>query len=303
MQLTVGFYNHHQDPAGSHVRDEPLSSNQHSFIRKGQNNESSNSLNQVVVSHQSTPPSNPSHEEARLEPSQVSILPDEKSFLSRYMILIAGFWSDICEKLREIPAESVSSFKGSVAKQLQFMKHDAVDLSILEKRVDAFFKKAEHYDKIRSQLSQAMPVETQVAELCLAQGVLKEAQQKLSQTQTLLLEQRKILEDSDEQVILLEEAIKEAEKIIKDSKEKLTKIHNDKPKLQDLVTKAQEQYNTSQEAMIIAEKEVKRIQDTPVLTDEDQDKISLIKKELEVDKKDLQTILFYHKCKNELEEK
>nr|GMC46301.1 uncharacterized protein LOC109157601 [Ipomoea batatas] len=178
---------------------------------------------------------------------------NENPFMSKYMIFIASLWNDICEKLRETLVESVSSFKGSVAKQLHFMKRDGVDLSSLENRVDRLFKKAEDYDKIWSQLSEAMPVEAQVMELCLAQGVLKDAQQKLSKTQTLLSEQQKILEDCDGQVTLIEEAIKEAEKTIKDSREELTKIHDVRPKLQDLVTKSQEHHNTSREVMISTE--------------------------------------------------
>nr|GMC63294.1 ABC transporter G family member 11 [Ipomoea batatas] len=203
--------------AGLYASNDARSSNQHSSICKVQNSDSSDSLDQVVVSHQPPPPSNPSHEEARLEPSHVSILPGVDSFMSRYMAMIAGLWNDICEKLRETPAESVSSFKESVAKQLHFMKHNGVDLSSLENRVDEFFKKAKNYDKIRSQLSEAMPVEARVAKLCLAQGALKDAQQKLSETQTLLSEKQTILEDSDGQVTLLEEAIKEAKKTIKEA--------------------------------------------------------------------------------------
>nr|GMD50541.1 uncharacterized protein LOC109157601 [Ipomoea batatas] len=205
-----------------------------------------------------------------------------------------GIWNDICEKLKETPAESVSSFKGSVERQIQLMKHNAVDLSSLENRVDVFFKKAEDYDKIRSKHLEAMPVETQVAELCLAQNALKDAQQKLSETQTLLSEKQKILEDSDGQVTLLEEAIKEvektikeAEKTIKDSREELTRIHDERPKLQELVTKAQEQRNASQEAVNFAEETVKRIQETPMLTYEDEGKLSLVEKDLEAEKADL----------------
>nr|GMC52840.1 ABC transporter G family member 11 [Ipomoea batatas] len=118
---------------------------------------------------------------------------NENPFMSKYMVFIASLWNDICEKLRETPVESVSSFKGSVAKQLHFMKRDGVDLSSLKDRVDELFKKAEDYDKIWSQPSETIPVEAQVMELCIAQGVLKDAQQKLSETQTLLSEQQKIL--------------------------------------------------------------------------------------------------------------
>nr|GMC49252.1 uncharacterized protein LOC109157601 [Ipomoea batatas] len=135
------------------------------------------------------------------------------------MAMIACIWNDICEKLKETPAESVSSFKGSVEKQLQLMKHNG---------------------------------------------------------------------DSDGQITLLEEAIKEAEKTIKeaektikDSREELTmirderpKLRDERPKLQELVTKAQEQRNTSQE-------------ETPMLTDEDEDKLSLAKKDLEAEKEGL----------------
>nr|GMC56575.1 uncharacterized protein LOC109157601 [Ipomoea batatas] len=226
---------------------------------KVQNSDSSGSLDQVVASQQSSPPSNPYHEKARPEPSQVSFLPGVESFMSKYMVFSTGLWNDICEKLRETLAESSNEF----------------------------FKKAEDYDKIWSQLSEPMPVEAQVTELCLAQGVLKDAQQKLSETQTLLSEQQKILKDSDGQVTLLEKAIKEADNTIKDSREKLTKIHDDRPKLQYLVTKAQEHHKTSREVVISAEEEVKRIQETPMLTDEDEEKLSLIKKDLEVDKEDL----------------
>nr|GLL29869.1 uncharacterized protein LOC109157656 [Ipomoea trifida] len=228
-------------------RNDARSSNQHSSIGELEHSDSSESLDQVVASHQSPLPSNPSHKEARLEPSHVSILPGANSFMSRYMAMIAGIRNDICEKLKETPVDSVSSFKRSVGKQLQLMKHNGVDLSSLENRVDVFFKKAEDNDKVRSEHSEAMPVETQVAELCLAQSALKDAQQKLFETQTLLSEKHKILEDSDEQVTLLEEAIKEAEKTIKeaektinDSREELTKIRDERSKLQKLVTKAQE---------------------------------------------------------------
>nr|GLL16596.1 uncharacterized protein LOC109157601 [Ipomoea trifida] len=67
-------------------------------------------------------------------------------------------------------------------------------LVIIKEQSNEFFKKAEDYDKFWSQLSEAMPVEAQVTELCLAQGVLKDAQQKLFETQTLLSEQQKIRE-------------------------------------------------------------------------------------------------------------
>nr|GMC48795.1 Glycerate dehydrogenase HPR, peroxisomal [Ipomoea batatas] len=127
---------------------------------------------------------------------------NENPFMSKYMVFIASLWNDICEKLRETLVESVSSFKGSVAKQLHFMKRGGVDLSSLKDRVGELFKKAEDYDKIWSQPSEMIPVEAQVMELCLAQGVLKDAQQKLSETQTLLSEQQKILEDCDGQVTL-----------------------------------------------------------------------------------------------------
>nr|GME09574.1 uncharacterized protein LOC109157601 [Ipomoea batatas] len=280
--------------AGLHVSNNARSSNQHSSIGEVGHSDSSESLNQVVASHQSPLPSNPPHKGAQPKPSQVSILPGADSFMSKYMAMIAGIWNDICEKLKETPAESVSSFKGSVERQIQLMKHNAVDLSSLENRVDVFFKKAEDYDKIRSKHSEAMPVETQVAKLCLAQSALKDAQQNLSETQTLLSEKQKILEDADGQVTLLEEAIKkaektikEAEKTIKDSREELTRIHDERPKLHELVTKAQEQRNTSQEAVNSAEESVKHIQETPMLTDEDEDKLSLAEKDLEADKADL----------------
>nr|GLL16931.1 uncharacterized protein LOC105964676 [Ipomoea trifida] len=280
--------------AGLHVSNDARSSNQHSSIGEVEHSDSSESLNQVVASHQSPWPSNPSHKEARPEPSHVSILLGADSFMSRYMAMIACIWNDICEKLKETPAESVSSFKGSVEKQLQLMKHNGVDLSSLENRVDIFFKKAKDYDKVRSKHSEVMPVETQVAELCLAQSALKDAQQKLSETQTLLSEKQKIPEDFDGQVTLLEEAIKEvektikeAEKTIKDSREGLTKIRDERSKLQELVTKAQEQHNTSQEVVNSVEETVKHNQETPMLTDEDEEKLSLAKKDLEADKEDL----------------
>nr|GMC58035.1 ABC transporter G family member 11 [Ipomoea batatas] len=248
--------------AGLYVSNDAGSSNQHSSIGEVEHSDISESLNQVVASHQSLPPSNPPHQEAQPEPSHVSILPGADSFMSRYMAMIAGIWNDICEKLKETPAESVSSFKGSVERQLQLMKHNGADLSSLENRVDVFFK--------------------------------KDAQQKLSETQTLLSEKQKILEDSDGQVTLLEEAIKEvektikeAEKTIKDSRKELTKIRDEMPKLQELVTKAREQRNTSQEVVNSAEETVKRIQETPMLTSEDEDKLSLAENDLEADKEDL----------------
>nr|GMD23921.1 ABC transporter G family member 11 [Ipomoea batatas] len=280
--------------AGLHVSNDARSSNQHSSIGEVEHSDSSESLNQVAASQQSPLPSNPPHKGARPEPSHVSILPSADSFMSKYMAMIAGVRNDICEKLKETPAENVSSFKGSVERQIQLMKHNAVDLSSLENRVDVFFKKAEDYDKIRSQHSEAMPVETQVMELCLAQNALKDAQQKLSETQTLLSEKQKILEDSDGRVTLLEEAIKEAEKTIKeaektikDSREELTRIHDERPKLRELVTEAQGLRDTSQEVVTSAEETVKRIQETHMLTSEDEDKFSLAEKDLEADKADL----------------
>nr|GME05771.1 ABC transporter G family member 11 [Ipomoea batatas] len=239
--------------AGLHVSNDARSSNQHSSIGEVEHSDSSESLNQAAASQQSPLPSNPPHKGARPEPSHVSILPVADSFMSKYMAMIAGVWHDICKNLKETPAESVSSFKGN-----------------------------------------AMPVETQVAELCSAQSVLKDAQQKLSETQILLSEKQKILEDSDGRVTLLEEAIKEAEKTIteaertiKDSKEELTRIHDERPKLQELVTEAQGLRDTSQEVVTSAEETVKRIQDTPMLTSEDEDKLSLAEKDLEADKADL----------------
>nr|GLL16876.1 uncharacterized protein LOC105973838 [Ipomoea trifida] len=280
--------------AGLHVSNDARSSNQHSSIGEVKHSDSSESLNQAAASQQSPLPSNPPHKGARPEPSHVSILPVADSFMSKYMAMIAGVWHDICKNLKETPAESVSSFKGSVERQIQLMKHNAVDLSSLENRVDVFFKKAEYYDKIRSQHSEAMPVETQVAALCSAQSALKDAQQKLSETQILLSEKQKILEDSDGRVTLLEEAIKEAEKTIteaertiKNSREELTRIHDERPKLQELVTEAQGLRDTSQEVVTSAEETVKRIQETPMLTSEDEDKLSLAEKDLEADKPDL----------------
>nr|GLL31250.1 uncharacterized protein LOC105973838 [Ipomoea trifida] len=280
--------------AGLHVSNDARSSNQHSSIREVEHSDSSESLNQAAAPQQSPLPSNPPHKGARPESSHVSILPVADSFMSKYMAMIAGVWHDICKNLKETPAESVSSFKGSVERQIELMKHNAVDLSSLENRVDVFFKKAEYYDKIRSQHSEAMPVETQVAELCLAQSALKDAQQKLSETQILLSEKQKTLEDSDGRVTLLEEAIKEAEKTIteaertiKDSREELTRIYDERPKLQELVTEAQGLRDTSQEVVTSAEETVKRIQETPMLTSEDEDKISLAEKDLEADKADL----------------
>nr|GMD05986.1 ABC transporter G family member 11 [Ipomoea batatas] len=280
--------------AGLHVSNDARSSNQHSSIGEVEHSDSSESLNQVTASQQSPLPSNPPHKGARPEPSHVSILPVADSFMSKYMAMIAGVWHGICKNLKETPAESVYSFKGNVERQIQLMKHNAVDLSSLENRVDVFFKKAEYYDKIRSQHSEAMPVETQVAELCLAQSALKDAQQKLSETQILLSEKQKTLEDSDGRVTLLEEAIKEAEKTIteaertiKDSREELTRIHDERPKLQELVTEAQGLRDTSQEVVTSAEEIVKRIQETPMLTSEDEDKLSLAEKDIEADKADL----------------
>nr|GMC60519.1 uncharacterized protein LOC109157601 [Ipomoea batatas] len=83
-----------------------------------------------------------------------------------------------------------------------------------------------------------------------------EAQQEHSKVQTLLLDQQKILEDSDKQETLPEEAIKEVEKVIKDSKEKSMKFHAQKPELQDLVAKAQERHNASQDDVTTIKKEV-----------------------------------------------
>nr|GLL21813.1 uncharacterized protein LOC109157656 [Ipomoea trifida] len=287
-------YQNMRPKRGGRSNNDARSSNQHSSIGEVEHSDSSESLNQAAASQQSPLPSNPPHKGARPEPSHVSILPVADSFMSKYMAMIAGVWHDICKNLKETPAESVSSFKGSVERQIELMKHNAVDLSSLENRVDVFFKKAEYYDKIRSQHLEAMPVETQVAELCSAQSALKDAQQKLSETQILLSEKQKILEDSDGRVILLEEAIKEAEKTIteaertiKDSREELTRIHDERPKLQELVTEAQGLRDTSQEVVTSVEETVKRIQETPMLTSEDEDKLSLAEKDLEADKADL----------------
>nr|GMD50166.1 ABC transporter G family member 11 [Ipomoea batatas] len=253
--------------AGLHVSNDARSSNQHSSIGEVEHSDSSESLNQVAAFSAITVASNPPHQGARPEPSHVSILPVADSFMSKYMAMIAGVWHDICKNLKETPAESVSSFKGSVERQIELMKHKAVDLSSLENRVDVFFKKAEYYDKIRSQHSEAMPVETQVAKLCSAQSALKDAQRKLSETQILLTEKQKTLEDSDGR--------------------ELTRIHDERPKLQELVTEAQGLHDTSQEVVTSAEETVKRIQDTPMLTSEDEDKLSLAEKDLEADKADL----------------
>nr|GMC68172.1 uncharacterized protein LOC109157601 [Ipomoea batatas] len=96
------------------VNNDARSSNQHYSIGEVEHSDSSESLNQVVTSHQSLSSSNPPHQEAQPEPSHVSILPGADSFMSQYMAMIAGIWNDICEKLKETPADSVSSFKGSV---------------------------------------------------------------------------------------------------------------------------------------------------------------------------------------------
>nr|GME05361.1 ABC transporter G family member 11 [Ipomoea batatas] len=59
------------------------------------------------------------------------------------------------------------------------------------------------------------------------------------------------------------------------------------PKLQELVTEAQGLRDTSQDVVTSAEETVKRIQDTPMLTSEDEDKLSLAEKDLGADKADL----------------
>nr|GMC66782.1 ABC transporter G family member 11 [Ipomoea batatas] len=67
--------------AGLHVSNDAGSSNQHSSIGEVEHSDISESLNQVVASHQSLPPSNPPHQEAQPEPSHVSILPGADSFM------------------------------------------------------------------------------------------------------------------------------------------------------------------------------------------------------------------------------
>ncbi|XP_019161000.1 PREDICTED: uncharacterized protein LOC109157601 [Ipomoea nil] len=267
-----------QDLVEPHVSNDVQSSNHQSSM--GQSGGRTNTLDLEVVSHQSMPPLNTTPQKAQPEPSQASIFLGKESFISQYTTFIAGLWSNICKKHNEIPSKRISSFQGSVERQLQEMGRDGVDLSTLKQRVAEFFKKAKDYDRVRSQLSNALSVETQAPKLVLTQGVHIEAQQKRSQTEALLLDQQKTLKDVADRKTLLE-------KTIKDAQEELKEIEAKNPELQDRLTKAQEQHNASQEDVTTAEEEVKRIRDCPTLTDEDEEKLTLIKRELEAYKEDL----------------
>nr|GMD42612.1 uncharacterized protein LOC109150426 [Ipomoea batatas] len=125
-----------------------------------------------------------------------------------------NFWRTIRETLSANPINEISPLKEITERNIQLMKRDGVDLSVLEQRVANFFKRHKM--------------------------LLQNSQEEYSKSQELLLDHRRALPDSNGQQDDLEITIKDAKKLIKRSKAKLKEVHDQKKNLEALIIEAQQ---------------------------------------------------------------
>nr|GMC69504.1 ABC transporter G family member 11 [Ipomoea batatas] len=96
--------------------------------------------------------------------------------------------------------------------------------------------------------------------------------------------------DSNGQQDDLEIKIKDARKLIKRSKAQLKEVHDQKQKLEDLITKAQEELDDAQVVVSNAEEEVIRIQNNNVLVEDTEEDMNAARNEVEAHKADLMNL-------------
>nr|GME11800.1 ABC transporter G family member 11 [Ipomoea batatas] len=211
-------------------------------------------------------------------------------FLSTYKAFVVNFWNTIRETLSATPIDEISSLKESTERNIQLMKKDGIDLTVLEKRVADFFEKVQGYDQIRSKTLEAASQKVQDETLPLAEDALTKAQEEYSKLQELLLDHRKALADSNGQQDDLEIKIKDARKLIKRSKAQLKEVNDRKQELEDLITEAQQELDDAQVVVSNAEEEVLRIQNNTVLIEDTEEDLNAARNEVEAHKADLMNL-------------
>nr|GLL31223.1 uncharacterized protein LOC105973838 [Ipomoea trifida] len=255
-----------------------------------ENNEEFNSINPsspLEIVQEKTPSIAP--QVLKLTP-QVSIFQSTDFFLSTYKAFIVNFWNTIRETLSATPIDEISSLKESTERNIQLMKKDGIDLTVLEERVIDFFERVQGYDQIRSKTLEAGSQRVQDEMLPLAEDALTKAQEEYSKLQELLLDHRKALADSNGQQDDLEIKIKDARKLIKRSKAQLKEVHDQKQKFEDLITEAQQELDDAQVVVSNAEEEVLRIQNNTVLIEDTEEDLNAARNEVEAHKADLMNL-------------
>nr|GMC99819.1 ABC transporter G family member 11 [Ipomoea batatas] len=211
-------------------------------------------------------------------------------FLPTYKAFVVNFWNTIRETLSATPIDEISSLKESTERNIQLMKKDGIDLTVLEKRVADFFERVQGYDQIRSKTLEAASQKVQDEMLPLAEDALTKAQEEYSKLQELLLDHRKALADSNGQQDDLEIKIKDARKLIKRSKAQLKEVNDRKQELEDLITEAQQELDDAQVVVSNAEEEVLRIQNNTVLIEDTEEELNAARNEVEAHKADLMNL-------------
>nr|GMD47384.1 ABC transporter G family member 11 [Ipomoea batatas] len=221
-----------------HMSKEAQSLNQIPFTCDEENNEELNSIkpsNSLEKVQKKTPSVTP--QVLRSTP-QASIFQSRDYFILIYKTFVASFWRTIRETLSAAQIDEISSLKESIEKNIQLMKRDGVDLSVLEQRVPNFFERVQDYDQIHSKTLEATSQKIHDSMLTSVQDALTKTQEEYSKSQELLLDHRRALADSNGQQDDLEITIKDAKKLIKRSKAKLKEIHDQKQQLEALITEA-----------------------------------------------------------------
>nr|GMC64878.1 ABC transporter G family member 11 [Ipomoea batatas] len=211
-------------------------------------------------------------------------------FLSTYKAFVVNFWNTIRETLSATPIDEISSLKESTERNIQLMKKDGIDLTLLEKRVADFFERVQGYDQIRSKTLEAASQKVQDEMLPLAEDALTKAQEEYSKLQELLLDHRKTLADSNGQQDDLEIKIKDARKLIKRSKAQLKEVNDRKQELEGLITEAQQELDDAQVLVSNAEEEVLRLQNNNVLIEDTEEDLNAARNEVEAHKADLMNL-------------
>nr|GME01302.1 ABC transporter G family member 11 [Ipomoea batatas] len=242
-----------------------------------ENNEELNSINPsspLEIVQEKTPSIAP---QVLKSTPQASIFQSTDFFLSTYKAFVVNFWNTIRETLSVTPIDEISSLKESTERNIQLMKKDGIDLTVLEKRVADFFERAQGYDQIRFKTLEAASQKVQDEMLPLAEDALTKAQEEYSKLQELLLDHRKALADSNG-------------KLIKRSKAQLKEVNDRKQELEDLITEAQQELDDAQVVVSNAEEEVLCIQNNTVLIEDTEEHLNAARNEVEAHKADLMNL-------------
>nr|GLL21956.1 uncharacterized protein LOC105964676 [Ipomoea trifida] len=191
---------------------------------------------------------------------RASIFQSIDFFLSTYKAFVVNFWNTIRETLSATPIDEISSLKESTERNIQLMKKDGIDLTVLAERVTDFFERE-----------------------------LKDTARFVLRLWRLPHEKSKMRYSNGQQDDL-EIKIKDARKLIKRSKAQLKEVHDQKQNLEDLITKAQEELDDAQVVVSNAEEEVIRIQNNNVLVEDTEEDLNAARNEVEAHKADLMNL-------------